>query len=270
MTRKRHMLLLIQLLISLSISSVLFGASAVESPAIYISPDWAHTGDPTSAIGTNFTFSVYTDYDGSDVWGYEFSLTFNSSVLEGAEVVNGDLITEGVGPTMWSVGTFNNTVGMLSLTGNGFFALPPAEPPVTSGPGILANVTFTVVDYGISNIALGDNTRLIGYDSVLGSFNIIDDTMIGHIGDGIFYNIFLGDMTDDTPGVLPDAPDGDVDGFDLGAFADAYGTSFGQPKYNHLGDLTDDSPGVPPDIPDGDIDGFDLGAFADNYGRSYP
>jgi len=70
------------------------------SPYIAVVP--GSTVDPALAPGMDYTISVYTDYDGSDVWGFEFDLTYNPNVLEGIEVVNGDLITEDVGPTMWN------------------------------------------------------------------------------------------------------------------------------------------------------------------------
>jgi len=163
-------------------------ASAAVSPYIAVVPE--STVDPALTPGMNYTISIYTDYNGSDVWGYEFLLTFNPYVLEGIEVVNGDLITEDVGTTMWLPGTFNNTAGTLSLTGNGFFAMP-GEVPVTCGPGIMANVTFSVVGYGDSYISLGDATRLIGYNVMTQEpHNIIDiyspDT--GHILSGYFAN----------------------------------------------------------------------------------
>jgi len=251
MISKTRLLLLI-LLATLLVYGALnldFGRiSAAESPAIYASPP-AMREDPTSAIGTNFTYSVYTDYAGADIWGYEFTLTFNPNVLEGVEVVNGNLIIEDVGPTMWSEGTFNNTDGTLSLTGNGFFALPPADPPVTSGPGILANVTFTVVGYGISNIALGDDTRLIGYDSILGNFNIIDDTLIGHMEGGIFYSLIPGDIDGD----------GYVGSADAGVLNGAYGSYEGDALYTLETDF---------DL-DGYIGSADAGILNGAYGTSY-
>jgi len=249
MIRKRMLLLSVFLILIVSVLNInAIGVSAVEYPGIYSSPAWVHTDDPASAIGTNYTFSVYTDYTGSDVWGYEFTLTFNPNILEGVEVVNGDLITSGVGPIMWSPGTFNNTSGELSLTGNGFFAMPPAIPPVTSGPGILANITFTVVAYGISNITLGDITRLIGYDAIIEEYNIVDDTMLGHIEGGIFYNTIKGDADNN----------GYVGSSDFSILAGAYGTSVGNPAYDERADFNHD----------GYIGSADFSMLAGNYGTS--
>jgi len=81
------------------------------SPYITVVP--VGTMDEALTPGMDYTISIYTDYDGSDVWGYEISLNYNPNVLEGIEVVNGDLITEDVGDTMWRPGDFNNTSGEL-------------------------------------------------------------------------------------------------------------------------------------------------------------
>lgn len=165
------------------------GVIVFESP--YIAVDPGSTVNPALTLGINYTISIYTDYSGGDVWGYQFEMTFNPNILEGIAVVNGDLITEADGPTMWNLGTFNNTEGKLSLTGNGFFSLPPSPLPVTSGPGIMANITFKVVGLGDSYITLGDETKLIGYDTIQQiNFNIIDKVYPspGHILGGYFRN----------------------------------------------------------------------------------
>jgi len=118
-------------------------ASPAVSPCIAVVP--ASTVSPTLTPGMNYTISIYTDYDGDDIWGYEFMLAYNPDVLEGVDVVNGDLIT-GTAAQFLTVG-FNNTAGVLRLTG-GFFFWIIGDPPMTSGPGILANVTFSVVGFG--------------------------------------------------------------------------------------------------------------------------
>jgi len=106
-------------------------------------------------------------------------------------ITNGDLITrdKNINAKFYR-GTFNNTVGNLSLTSAYFyFAAEPA--PITSGPGTLAYITFTVVGRGRSNITLGPDTQLIGYtEGGWGkAYRIIDaETMPDHIGHGYFSN----------------------------------------------------------------------------------
>ncbi len=186
--------------------------SAVESPYIGVIP--ATTVNQSITPGMNYTVSIYTDYNGSDVWGYEFKLAYNPDVLEGVEVVNGDLITGGT--AVFIPGEFNNTAGELRLTGAFFFFT--GDPPMTSGPGILANVTFNVVDLGESAITLEtnlddpDRTKLIGYyynttESEWVQFKIIDSgTMPDHIQHGFFGNAPDIAVTDVTPSVLEAKP----------------------------------------------------------------
>jgi len=176
-----------------SLNLTFMNASAVTSPYIGVVPE--STVDPALTPGMNYTISVYTDYNGDDVWGYEFKLAFNPNVLEGVEVVNGDLITEDIGITVWIPGTFDNTAGTLSLTGNVFFKIGVPK-PLTSGPGTLANITFRVVGIGNSNITLEtqgpERTKLIGYtDGGSGEvYNIIDpETMPDQIQHGYLENV---------------------------------------------------------------------------------
>jgi hypothetical protein len=123
-----------------------------------------------------------------------FSLTYNPNVLKGVSVTNGDLITEAKNSSAeFTLGTFNNTVGMLSPTIAYFFYMSPDEPYVTSGPGIIANITFTVVGTGDSAITLVEfgvsETKLRGYKDGQ-PYEIISNWKpnIGHILHGYFSN----------------------------------------------------------------------------------
>jgi len=171
--------------------------TVISSPYIAVIP--LKTVDLTLLPGKNYTVSIYTDYNGTDIWGYEFTLAYNPLVLQGVEVANGDLITTAKDPSAtFTPGTFDNTAGKLSLTGAGF-EYPGTPMPVTSGPGTLANITFTVVGIGDTYISLGPETRLIGYDAIMEEkHNIIDDVTpdTGHILDGYFKNT-LAEVTHD-------------------------------------------------------------------------
>jgi hypothetical protein len=145
----------------------------------------------------DYTVAIYTDYTGSDVWGWQFGLSYNRVLLEGIEVRNGDLITNTTANSnsaRFIAGKFNNTIGELSLTVAYFdYTLPP--PPTASGPGTLAYVTFRVKDLGESNITLhetGDSaTKLLGYDAGKGGdYTILDDITpaLFHLVGGYFRN----------------------------------------------------------------------------------
>jgi len=168
----------------------------VEIKSTYIAVVPESTVDTTLTLGKNYTVSIYTDYNGSDVWGWEFSLTYNPTVLEGIEITNGDLITTAKDPSaLFLPGTFDNVAGKLTKTANAFFLTEPGDLPVTFGPGTLANVTFEVVGTGDSYITLGTETiaptRLVGINATTEEeYNIIDDITPEwyHILHGYFRN----------------------------------------------------------------------------------
>ena len=104
----------------------------------------------TITFPTNLEYEIFPPPD-----GVEIKATY---LYDGA--TNGDLITKNIHKSAQFIpGTFNNTIGKLSTTTGWFFYLGTPQ-PVTSGPGTLANVTFTVVGRGISNITLGPETAL--------------------------------------------------------------------------------------------------------------
>jgi hypothetical protein len=165
------------------------------SPYIAVVPH--STVNPNLTIGTTYTVSIYTDYNGSDITSYQFILSYDPNVLHGVNVTNGNLITEAKDSSaMFLPGTFNNTGGKLTLTSAFFRFTPPAPAPLTSGPGILANVTFEVVGTGESRITIGtgfvDPTILFGYTEggYGNSYFIVhsSDARAGAIGHGYFRN----------------------------------------------------------------------------------
>ena len=174
------LLLILSLLSTLNVNTI--KVFAAESPCIKVIPDI--TVDPTLTLGKNYTVSIYTDYAGSNVTSYQFTLSYNPSILEGYEVANGDLIVGG--SARFIAGLFNNVAGKLSLTVGFYFN----EGEVTSGPGTLATVTFRVIGLGTSDITIGPETKLIGWDSwEWKEYYIIDAaTQPTHIQHGSFDN----------------------------------------------------------------------------------
>jgi len=150
------------------------------------------TVDPALTPGQNYTVSIRTDYNGTDVWSWQLTLSYNPNVLEGIKVVNGDLIITDKHPDAeFEAGTFNNTIGKLELTAAWFYYTTKPV-PLTSGPGTLANVTFTVVGTGDSDITLGDATKLLGFTEggAGDQYTIVShfEPAIGHLLQGFFQN----------------------------------------------------------------------------------
>ena len=89
--------------------------------------------------------------------------------------------------------------------------------PGVDGNGTLATITFDIIYYGETNLTLLDTVL---FDSST------PPSPIPHTPEDGYVRITLpGDMTDDSPETPPSEPDGDVDRYDLGVFADYYGTS---------------------------------------------
>jgi len=181
--KKKTLLLPLILLLTISALNMnMTSVSAAESPYIAVVP-------PTTTgpgIDESFMVSINTDYSGSDVWGWQFTLSYDPTIIQGASVTNGDLIHPDKSIyAMFEPGEFDNEAGKLSLTLAYFYFQPPYVPPTnTSGPGTLANITFTVVGIGTSDITLGPETKLKAVDH-----DIIDAVLDpNHIRHGYFDN----------------------------------------------------------------------------------
>jgi len=142
---------------ALSLFSVnMTGVSAAVYPSVAVVPESVVDIIP----GRTFTVAIYTDYTYYDIWGYEFSLSYDPTMLYGVGVSNGDLIV-GLDARFLEGQGFNNTEGTLTLVGAYFYYVDPEWPTTTIGPGTLAYVTFKVIGTGTSDITLGIETRLM-------------------------------------------------------------------------------------------------------------
>jgi len=179
-------ILLLTSMLTLAFNIYPVSATDLEFPAIYIEPIITvdEKLNPPSHYHTVF---VYTNYDGNDIWGYQFWLTYNPLVLEGVEVINGGLIsTEDV---TFVAGTFNNTIGELGLTlalSEDKSAGYPYPLLNNTGPGVLAIVTLRIVGIGESSITLGVDTKLKRTD---GTDIVNAHDMPNHVGHAYFNNV---------------------------------------------------------------------------------
>jgi hypothetical protein len=220
------------------------------SPYIMVVPE--KTLNPALTPGSTYSVTIYTDYADTDIWAWQFGLTFNPAVLNGTSVVNGDLITTAKDPSAIFVpGTFNNTAGKLSVT-TAYFDYSAPPPPTTYGPGAFATVSFDVIGYGSSDIMLvGRETKLVG---AIGSatYNIIDGFVdYQNIGHGFFSNKLMGDADGNTK----------VDVYDLHQLGKAYASIAGPPPSSNWNSDCDFNH-------DFAVNLTDLSGLRSNYGES--
>jgi len=163
-------LLIISILSVLSVNIV--EVSAPVYPVITFAPETIVNTTANLPIGTVFNWPISTDYTGSDIWGYEFTITYNPIVLNVLNVSNGDLIVNTIGDSGANFlnGTIDNEAGKLSVTSAFFYYDEGLSPPVnvTSGDGTLVTVKFNVTGIGDSDITLGRETKLIGWNATAG------------------------------------------------------------------------------------------------------
>lgn len=172
--------------------NTLISPSKIKVVSQYITLIPRRTVDETLTTGEDYTVSISTDYNGTDVWGWNVRLTFRPSVLECIEVRNGDLITESKDPSAVFNSAIDNALGEVSA-GAYFYYMPPSIPPTTEGPGTLVSVVFRVAGKGRSNITLVDqNTYIQVFDQSVSSdpYDVINDYLPGldHIFSGYFSN----------------------------------------------------------------------------------
>ncbi|MDH5375472.1 MAG: cohesin domain-containing protein [Candidatus Bathyarchaeota archaeon] len=137
----------------------------------------ASIGDPTLVPNQNFTINV-TISEVENLYGYEFKLGYNTSVLDGVDVIVSPFENE---TNFIAEHSIDNAAGMIWVNVTHY---SPAEPITTYPPATLVNITFQVLALGESVLDL--------YDT-----NLVDQLgePISHdVSDGYFRNLAVRDL----------------------------------------------------------------------------
>jgi hypothetical protein len=106
-----------------------------------------------------------------DLYAYQFSLSFDPSILQATDVSSGSLLGTG-GATFFSGGTIDNAAGTISLVFDTLLG-PVAG---VSGSGVLAQLTFNVTAAGTTALGFANTLFL---DSGLDTINVqVNDGML--------------------------------------------------------------------------------------------
>jgi hypothetical protein len=111
---------------------------------------------PTVTVGQTFTLSVNIS-GAADLYGYQFDLGFNPTVLQAISVTEGAFLGTG-GPTIFLPGTIDNVGGSITFNAD---ILNGAVSGV-NGSGDLLDVTFQALAAGSSGVPI---FNLIAFDS---------------------------------------------------------------------------------------------------------
>ncbi|GGZ09376.1 cohesin domain-containing protein [Pseudoduganella plicata] len=136
-----------RLLIALVLGAASAGMSAAASAAAVLSV----SASPNPAVvGSTVDLSILID-DVDDLYGYQFSLAFDPTVLRATAVTEGDFLAGG-GNTSPGLGNIDNATGAVSYVYN--LLLGPAAG--VSGSGTLAHIRFDVIGVGSTPLTFGD------------------------------------------------------------------------------------------------------------------
>jgi len=113
-----------------------------------------------AALGKNFTVNI-TVSNVTDLYGWEFWMSFNSTILTAVNVTEGPFL-KAAGDTFWTTPKINNTAGTIAA---GAMLDPPPSQGAT-GNGIMATITFYVQSDGTTSLNFSDTelNTVIGGD----------------------------------------------------------------------------------------------------------
>jgi len=152
---KRIMKLMFLLLACVLILSMSEGARASPETKVAVQPAEVSDIPPNETFNVNVTIT-----DVSELYSWQFTLTFNQAVLNVIEVTEGPFL-KAFNETIWLTPKKDNDAGLI---GAGALLKPPAPPHGASGSGVLASVTFKVVSGGTSSLHFDkDKTILMTY-----------------------------------------------------------------------------------------------------------
>ena len=234
MRKKSLLLLLLTVVLAIMLAPRL--ASSQDIPVVGTQPLPC-----TAPVGTNFDVNI-TVADVEDLYGWILNVTFNPTVLEVVEMVEGPFLldfADSLGIYTWPLGPlFGDGWVQMSDT---LFSFDPI-PDGADGDGVLATITFEVLTYGTSPLHFLDQTDLTtnvgGLPVPIEPIDMIDG----------YFRLLLGDINSD----------GIVAVKDLRILGKAYGTALGQPSYNPDADLNKDDA----------VNHADLTIFSNNYGKT--
>lgn len=198
-----------------------------QTTAVSVDPTTVTIGGTIVTININVSGVV-------DLYGWEFRLRWNSTLLDVTGITEGTFLKQG-GDTFFASKT-DNAVGYIMVD-----CTLIGDISGVSGNGILAVVKFDIEDSGETVLDLYDSTLVSSLEQP-----IIHQSTDGY---GYFTYVLLGDINDD----------GVVDIYDVVTVAIAFGSKPGDANWNPEADIVE---------PFGEIDVYDVVTVATEFGKT--
>ncbi len=198
----------------------------ITDSSISVSPD-------STAVSPDTNFTIQINISGNNIYGAQFDIYFNSTVLEAIDVTEENFLKQNC--TTYSTSQINNTIGKIK------FANTCTGETGVNGSGVLGNISFKAKFEGLSALNF-DNVKVL--DSELQQL----------------YVAFTGGTVNVDSALSADVNnDYTIDIFDLSTIGKAFGSICSGSKYNAKADINKDC----------EIDIFDLGSVGKNFGKSW-
>ena len=138
----KHIFVWVNALTLAFVATVSFGSrTATAAPVVRVEPSLSMI-----AIGKSFDISINIS-SVADLYGFQFDISFNPSVLMAGSVVEGSLLPIG-GATFFIPGTVDNALGVITFTADALIAVASG----VTGDGTLAIVHFDARGQGVSSV----------------------------------------------------------------------------------------------------------------------
>ena len=151
---------------------------ASEQPTASVDPN-AVSAAPGEFVTLNVTVADLTAENSQPLGlcGWQVNITFNPAILNVSAVAEGPFLKQ-AGSTWWLPPVLDNENGFVAM-GDSIFPLDESTQGVY-GSGVLANVTFQVIDEGQMELNFdSDTTKLRSYDSGTGTPVPISHSTVG-------------------------------------------------------------------------------------------
>lgn len=124
-------------------------ASAQAAPVVSVEPSYQNV-----LQGDIFTANITVDPNGAEIFGAQYALYFNNTLLNAIGQTGGPFLTQDGASTMEVTNTINNTLGKTE-----YGEIRMGDPDVIGGvntSGVLATITFKAMEPGTSSLSLSN------------------------------------------------------------------------------------------------------------------